>query len=114
MKKLVFLGACLLALASQPVRAQTGGATQAQPASVDVVLLRTLDAPGRNHIVLIRPGGKTEEIESKGGPGVGNIKESGLILQRLITELCQDGYTLKSTFTGLAGYGATLVFIKEK
>ena len=105
MKKLLFLGACLVARASAPAKAQT--------AAAEVVVVRLLDATGRGKLVIARPGGKTEEVELNGGVNSASLKESALTLQQVITNLSQEGYALKSTFTGLQGYGATLVFIKE-
>lgn len=94
-----------MALASAPAKAQTGG--------TDVVVVRLLDAAGRGKLVIARPGGKTEEMELNGGINSASLKESALTLQQVITNLSLEGYALKSTFTGLQGYGATLVFIKE-
>ena len=65
-------------------------------------------------MVLARPGGKTEEIEFNGGANTSSLKEAAVTIQRVITQLGQEGYVLKSTFGGSAGYGATLIFMKEK
>ena len=105
MKKLLLLGVCLLALTSAPAKAQTVGP--------EVAIVRMLDVSGRGKLVIARPGGKTEEVELNGGINSTSLRESALTIQRVITNLSQEGYVLKSTFTGLQGYGATLVFIKE-
>jgi hypothetical protein len=57
MKKLLFLGACLVALASQPVMAQTGGA--------DVVVVQVSFGLGAGQILISHGGGKTEVVEIK-------------------------------------------------
>ncbi|GAB3637289.1 hypothetical protein GCM10027422_28790 [Hymenobacter arcticus] len=101
MKKLIFLGACLWALGSTPVMAQTGGP------QVIVVRINTL------HLAIIYPDGKSEVIPVE-GPGLTEKKlvESGVTYQRVITKLVQDGYALKSTFSGVSGTVSTLVFVK--
>jgi hypothetical protein len=101
MKKLLFLGACLVAFAAQPVMAQSGGA--------EVVVVRIL-----NNLVIVRPGGKTEEVEYAAGTNAKSLTDSGIIVQRVITKLYQEGYVLKSTYSGSPGAGATLIFLKEK
>ena len=85
----------------------------AQTVGAEVVVVRVLDASGRGKLIIARPGGKTEEVELKGGINSTSLKESTITIQRVITGLSQEGYALKSTFTGLQGFGATLVFMKE-
>ena len=104
MKKLLFLGACLVALASQPVMAQTGGA--------DVVVVRVYDGTGK--FVIGRPGGKIEELSFNPNYTSKGLAESTDQLQKAIASLYQQGYTLKSTFGGAGGSVATLIFVKEK
>jgi hypothetical protein len=101
-KKLVFLGACLVALASSPVAAQAS-------APEVVVVVRIL-----NNLVIVRPGGKTEEVDYAGGTNAKSLTDSGITVQRVITKLYQEGYVLKSTYSGSAVSGATLIFLKEK
>jgi hypothetical protein len=101
MKKLVFLGACLVALASSPVAAQAS--------APEVVVVRIL-----NNLVIVRPGGKTEEVDYAGGTNAKSLTDSGITVQRVITKLYQEGYVLKSTYSGSAVSGATLIFLKEK
>jgi hypothetical protein len=72
-----------------------------------------VDASGRAKMLIARPGGKTEEVEFNGGVNSTSIKEGAVTIQRVISGLVQEGYALKSTFTGLQGYGSTLVFVKE-
>jgi hypothetical protein len=100
MKKLLFLGACLVALASQPVMAQTGGPS--------IVVVRADYAGGLSYRISISRGeGKTEIIE---------VKDKGNALveayQKAITQLYQEGYSLKDSFTASAATGANLVFVK--
>jgi hypothetical protein len=108
MKKLLFLGACLLALASQPVMAQTGGA--------DVVVM-TVKALGVNRVrvVLAYNGGKTEAQIVKNIATTDEAQDEATSeYQRIIAKLYQQGYSLKSTFS--QGYGdrdtSTLIFVK--
>jgi hypothetical protein len=105
MKKLLFLGACLVALASQPARAQTGGA--------EIVVMQVREnGYGNVRVVLAYPGGKTEEQEFKAGFTNKAQDESASEYQKLITKLYQQGYTLKSTFGPGNGALHTLIFVK--
>jgi hypothetical protein len=105
MKKLLFLGACLVALASQPAAAQTGGA--------DVIVVRVYDNIS-GKFVIAHAGGKTEELSFNPSYSSKGLAESGSQLQQAIASLYQQGYTLKSTFSGNSGVVATLIFVKEK
>lgn len=105
MKKLFFIGACLVALASQPVLAQTGGA--------DVVVVQLKESvTGTMRVVIAYPGGKMEEQEFKAGYTDKAQNEAATEYQKLITKLYQQGYTLKSTFGPGHSLLQTLVFIK--
>jgi hypothetical protein len=104
MKKLLFLGACLVALASQPVMAQTGGA--------DVVVVKVFESIGTMRIAVSHGQGKTEVIDAEGGGDKKKIVDSAETLQKLIAGLLQQGYSLKSTFGGTQGMMSTLVFVK--
>lgn len=106
MKKLFLVGACLVALASQPVQAQAGGET-------DVVVVQ-VDYSAGGKIIIVRPGGKTEEIELNRGLRGKGLTEGGITLQRVFTQLAQEGYTIKSTFTGASIHTSTLIFMKDK
>jgi hypothetical protein len=108
MKKLLFLGACLMALASSPVMAQTGGP--------DVVVM-TVKALGVNkvRVVLAYNGGKTEEQIVKNIVGNDQAQDEATSeYQRIIAKLYQQGYSIKSTFS--QGYGdrdtSALIFVK--
>lgn len=100
MKKLLFLGACLVALASQPVMAQTGGA--------DVVVVHFYhNGTPRLYAAVARNGAKAEVQDMKGDGA-----EETEFCQRIIAKLYQEGYTLKSTFGGSGSMTGTLVFVK--
>ena len=99
MKKLLFLGACLVAFASQPVRAQAGG--------TDIVLVRFYHVNTvRLHVTIARGTAKPEELDIKG-----NDAEEAQFCRQVIAKLYQEGYTLKSTFaTAIAP--SNLLFVK--
>ena len=102
MKKLLFLGACLVALASQPVMAQTGGP--------EVVVARFYyGGTGKLHVAIARGTANPEIQELKGSD-----PEETQFCQKVIAKLYQEGYSLKSTFGPGTGYASTLVFVKEK
>jgi hypothetical protein len=94
MKKILFLGACLVALASKPVMAQTAGP--------DVVVVRVTD------------GLVASQIDLPVGTHTKGLVSSGEVIQQAIAKLYQEGYSLKSTFGGHQGSASTLVFVKEK
>jgi hypothetical protein len=102
MKKLLFLGACLVALASQPVMAQTGGA--------DVVVVQVSFGLGAGQILISRGGGKTEVVEiKKQNRNAGFESEA---YQQVISKLYQEGYTIKSTFSDGVRNQSNIVFVK--
>ncbi len=107
MKKVLFLGACLVALASSPVIAQTAGP--------QVVVVRVNDGGGLgSHLVIVRGEGKSEVVDFPLGLSVKSLTTSGEAMQQVFAKLYQEGYALKSTFGGGQGYTSTLVFVKEK
>ncbi|RZJ93158.1 MAG: hypothetical protein EOO60_05645 [Hymenobacter sp.] len=87
MKKLLLFGACLVALASQPVKAQV-----AEPAVITVQVYTGGVSGG--YLLICRGEGKTEEIPFKSTKRYGSIEA----YQRALAKLCQEGYTLKGTF----------------
>lgn len=106
MKKRCFLCVCLLAMASFPVLAQTGGP--------DVVVVSL--SYGRTvftiKAVITREAGKSEVVEIPAGGSEEKKIATSQGYQSLISKLYQQGYSIKSTFT-LEGNGATtLVFVK--
>jgi len=107
MKKLFFLGACLVALASQPVMAQTGGA--------EVLVVRITEALRRVNVSITRPDGKSEQLDFENGAFGERLDKSGQGYQKLFAMLYQQGYRLQSTFSAEAtpsDVRTTLVFVK--
>jgi hypothetical protein len=102
MKKFLFLGACLLALASQPVMAQTGGA--------DIVVVKVYEYAGEQRITVSHSDGKTDEVSSKTGRT--NLPEAGVTLQKVFTTLHQQGYTIKGSTSTYAGSIGTFILVK--
>jgi hypothetical protein len=106
MKKLLFLGACLVALASSPAMAQTGGA--------DIVTMKVKESFGTLQIIISRSTGKPEVLNFPQK----DLKEDGAIeaaTQQVIAKLYQEGYALKGSFGGsypASGTRSTLVFTK--
>jgi hypothetical protein len=115
MKKLLFLGACLVALTSQPVTAQTGG--------TDIVVVKVSEAGLYLHFDIARPDSKPEhrefnlkQMKEKGdGYTIGGRAEFTRIL---LVELAQQGYALTTTYSSNEGSGGsgptTLVFTKRQ
>ncbi|TVT39600.1 hypothetical protein FNT36_18330 [Hymenobacter setariae] len=112
MKKLLFLGACLVALASQPVMAQTGGSTE-----VDVTVVRVTASYPRTLVTITRPGGKEESLDFD---NYGRGEKRPLIgpgLQQVVADLYKQGYQLQSTFDttlGTSSSASVLLFIRKK
>jgi hypothetical protein len=105
MKKLLFLGACLVALASQPVVAQTSG-----PNAVVVQVYYT--GVNTQHIAITRGEGKTEDIQLKNTSI--NDHKAAESYQRVMEKLLAEGYTLKSTFSLGTTANVTLLFEKRQ
>ncbi|RZK32560.1 MAG: hypothetical protein EOO63_00980 [Hymenobacter sp.] len=102
MKKLFFLGACLVAVAFRPVLAQTTGP--------EVVVVQFYhQATPRLYAAIARGVAKPEVLDMKG-----DAAEEAQFCQQIIAKLYRDGYTIKSTFGGSSINTGTLVFIKEK
>jgi hypothetical protein len=114
MKKLIFLGACLIALSSKPVMAQT--------AATDVVVVKVSEGSGYLQFDIARPSSKPEHREFS----LKQLKEKGEsyyisgqaeYTRSLLVELIQQGYTLTTTYNTNLGVGAgptTLVFTKRQ
>jgi hypothetical protein len=106
MKKLLFLGACLVALASSPVKAQTGAADVVVMTVKSVVL-------GRKRVVIGYSDGKTEEQIIKNVIVSDKGQDEGITqYQAIIAKLYQQGYPLKSTFSQDEGRSTSLIFVK--
>jgi hypothetical protein len=105
MKKFFFLGACLVALASSPVKAQT-----IKPEVIVVQVYST--GIGTGHVAVTRGEDKTEDIEFK----VTSAKQhtAAETYQRVFAQLVQEGYSLKSTIAPGEGGTVTLVFEKRQ
>jgi hypothetical protein len=108
MKKLLFLGACLVALASQPAVAQTGGP--------DVIVVRVAEHYGQTHLTIERAGQEPEEITFEWNPtGKGARASKGYY--DVLAKLYQQGYQTQAIIPG-AGYTkdmttyTTLVFTR--
>jgi hypothetical protein len=111
MKKLIFLGACLVALASQPVKAQTGVVP-----SVAVVSIWYPGGGGLPYLQIDRDG----IIERKTGLGLGigekitgdAVEARAKALRQTVIKLYQEGYVLKASL----GHKEVdeLIFVKEK
>jgi hypothetical protein len=107
MKKLFFLGACLIALASQPVMAQTGGP--------DVLVVRVTEGIRRVNVSITTPDGKSEQLQFENGAIGERLDNSGQGYQKVFARLYQQGYRLQSTFSAEAAQSdvrTTLVFVK--
>lgn len=104
MKKLLFLGACLVALASQPAMAQTGGP--------DVVVVRVLEFSRKLQFSIARGQQQPEELtfelskEAKASSGY----------QIVLAKLYAQGYVMQAVVPGLnngSGYvESTLILTK--
>jgi hypothetical protein len=108
MKKLFFMGACLVALSSSSVRAQ---AAEAEP---QVVVVRVADGTNGSQVIIVRGPGRSEQLDMITSTNTKGLISSGLTIQQAIAKLYQEGYSLKSTFSGYQGSVSTLVFVKEK
>lgn len=111
MKNLLYVGACLIALASTPASAQTG--------STDVVVVKVTESYDYLLLDIARAGVKPERRTFKrrdllvdGAPAE--------ITRQLIAQLYKEGYALTSTYGGggiLTGSNMnlnTLVFTKRQ
>ena len=111
MKKLLFLGACLVALASQPVMAQTGVVP-----SVAVVSI-WYPGDGNQPYLQIDRDGKTERTTVL-SLGIGEKITSNTVearakaLRQTVIKLYKEGYVLKASL----GHKEVdeLIFVKEK
>lgn len=112
MKKLVFLGACLVALASSPVMAQTGGS--------EVVTVRVAEENGRAQLWINWPNREPEHVEFDWNDKEGKGANAGIGYEATLTKLYQQGYHLQGIIPGLMVGAAvtstrsTLIFTKDK
>lgn len=113
MKKRLFLGACLVALASRPVRAQ---------AAADIVVVKVTEGGGYLQFDIARPGSKPEhrefspkQLKEKGESYY--ISGQAEYTRMLLVELTQQGYALTTTYASNWSAGAgptTLIFTKRQ
>jgi hypothetical protein len=113
MKKLLFLGACLMVLSASPALAQT-----VAPSVVVVSIKKSTDGVGMGGYLLINRDGKNErrDVQNTFFHEPLTVDETmtlrANVLRRIVTQLYQEGYMLK------ASLGHTevdeLIFIKEK
>jgi hypothetical protein len=92
-----------MALASQPVMAQTAGA--------EVIVVRVYDAGGNVELAISRGKGQVEMIKFSSGVRDKHLQEAAEGYQQVLAKLYQEGYSLKSTFTTAENL-STLVFVK--
>jgi hypothetical protein len=104
MKKLLFLGSCLVALASQPAMAQTG-----RP---EVVVVKVMESMYTMRIVVVQGSGTPQVQELNIGEGTKAMVSSSQEIQKVVAGLYAQGYSLKSTFDGNKGVVSTLIFVK--
>lgn len=114
MKKLFFLGACLVVLASCPVVAQTpGGSPPPAAAGLDVVVVKVSESTAYLTLDIARADGKRERRDYKPR----DLKENGNsaeFTRQLIAQLYQEGYALTSTYGGGGTFNLnTLVFTRR-
>jgi hypothetical protein len=112
MKKILGVGACLLALAASPVLAQTGQA--------DVVVVKVKEYSAYMEFGIARAGRKPEYRlfkpaalrELGDGKEIGGTAEA---TRQLLIELAQQGYSLTTTYSDGNDAGrTTLVFTKKQ
>lgn len=96
MKKLFFFSACLVALSSAPVKAQTGG-----PAVAIVSIWYTGASAGAGHLLVDRDGTATVTDFEAGGGMKAAIEQAqrvrAEVLRKAVAQLYQEGYQLKAS-----------------
>jgi len=108
MRKLLLLSACVGALLTGPV--------QARATEPEIVIVKVLESRLATRIVIARTWGIPEEVEIT--PGLtGNEAtvevEVAKKMQQVLAKLYEEGYAIKSTFSGERGL-STLVLVKEQ
>jgi hypothetical protein len=106
MKKLLLLSAFVGALLAEPALARAS-----EP---EVVIVKVLESRLATRIVIARSWGFPEEVEITSGL-TGNEAtvevEAAKKMQQVLAKLYEQGYSIKSTFSGARG-ASTLVLIK--
>ena len=107
MKKLLFLCACLWALAMLP---------SAAAAPPDIVVVRIYEGM-HTTIIITRGEGKSEKIEIENGVTDKRLTQANEGYYKVFERLYQEGYTVQSTFTTVydtnRGF-TTLLFAKAR
>jgi hypothetical protein len=93
-----------MVLTSQPVMAQI--------AKPSVVVVKVMESMNTMRIVVARDSGAPQVQEVAGGAGARDMAQSSQQIQKLVTGLYAEGYSLKSTFNGQQGLISTLIFVK--
>lgn len=102
MKNLLFLCACLWALAT-PLRAVAG--------PPDIIVVRIYEGNSITAFIT-RGAGKTEKVSFENGITDENMTLASEAYYKLLQRLYQEGYTLQSTFSPGTVGTITLLFIK--
>ena len=105
MKKLIFLSACLLALAARPAAAQTP--------TPDIVVVREYDSGSSVNLTVTRGEGKTEKVEFASGGTDKKLTAAGEGYYKVLAALYREGFVLQSTFSSHTGL-TTLVLSKNR
>lgn len=108
MKKLLFLGAGLWALAAAPARAQAVGSAP------ELAVVRIFDNGLAVNAMITRGEGQNEKVEFASGGFDKRLQASGEGYYKLFQKLYQEGYTLQSTFATGHNSLTTLLFIKSQ
>jgi hypothetical protein len=107
MKKLLLLGACLLALSVQPAMAQM--------TNPEMVVVRLHEYDTSVHLAITHGEGKTEFLKFDSGVTEKRLTASAEGYHRVLLKLYQEGYVLQSTFSAAptaSGTFTTLLFVK--
>ncbi|MBO2010886.1 hypothetical protein [Hymenobacter negativus] len=107
MKKLFWLGACLLALSVHPVKAQA--------TNPEIAVVRVYEYETWVELVIVRGPDQSEILKFDSGTTEKSLTKSGKGYYNALFKLYQEGYSLQSTFTATptaAGSFTTLLFVK--
>ena len=99
MKKLLFLGACLVALASQPVKAQAGGA--------DVIVVRVEESYNHVSLTVERAGRDPEGIGFDYDRRVGKAGRASKGYLDALSKFYEQGYAIQAVIPGVMNTAAT-------
>ncbi|MGI4822687.1 MAG: hypothetical protein ACRYFV_15870 [Janthinobacterium lividum] len=91
MKKLLLLSACLLALGSSPVMAQTGTPAVA-------VVRNWANGLASGHLLIDRDG-KTEQVDYNAATTAKGVESEAEAVRQVVAKLYQEGYSLKASLS---------------